>query len=125
MPHAASVDSIPRSTSPRASSSVLPMSSVTSRAISSWLAQSASRIAITARARFCGGVARHAGNASRAARTAASTSASPESGTRAATSPVAGFTSSRVSPPAASTQPPPMKFLSVRVSVALSDIHRL
>ena len=73
------------------------MSSVTRRAISSWFDQSASRSAITARARFCGAVARQAGNASRAARTAASTSASPLSGTRAATSPVAGFTSSSVS----------------------------
>ena len=48
-------------TSPRASGSVFPMSSVTSRASSSRFAQSTSRIAITARARFCGGVARHAG----------------------------------------------------------------
>ena len=105
---AASVDSIPRSTSPRASPSVLPMSSVTRRAISSWCSQSASRSAITARARFCGGTARQAGCASRAARAAASTSAAPESGTSAASSPVAGLRSSSVPSPAASTQPPPM-----------------
>ena len=55
-------------TSPRASSSVLPMSSVTRRASSSRCSQSASRSAITARARFCGATARHAGCASRAAR---------------------------------------------------------
>ncbi len=108
MPHAASVDSIPRTTSPRASSSVLPMSSVTSRAMSSCRSQSAERSAITARARFCGATARHAGCASRAARTAASTSASPESGTSALSPPVAGLRSSSVSLVEASTQPPPM-----------------
>ena len=108
IPHAASVDSIPRRTSPRASSSVLPMSSVTRRAISSWCSQSASRSAMTARARFCGATARQAGCASRAARAAASTSAAPESGTRAVSSPVAGLRSSSVPSLAASTQPPPM-----------------
>ena len=83
------------------------MSSVTSRASSSRCAQSASRSAITARARRCGGTARQSGCAARAARAAASTSAAPDSGTRARTSPVAGSTSSSVSvaggldPPAA------------------------
>ena len=105
---AASVDSMPRSTSPRASASVLPMSSVTSRAISSCRSQSASRSAITARARFCGGVARQAGNASCAARTAASTSDAALRGTRATTSPVAGLMSSSSSTPPASTHSPPM-----------------
>ena len=84
------------------------MSAVTSCAISSWRSQSAARSAITARARFCGAIARHAGCASRAARAAASMSAAPERGTSALSSPVAGLRSSRVCSPAASTQPPPM-----------------
>ena len=105
---AASVDSIPRTTSPRASPRVLPMSSVTRRASSSRCSQKDSRSAISARARFCGGTARHAGCASRAARAAASMSAAPESGTSAVRSPVAGLRSSSVPSPAASTHPPPM-----------------
>ena len=66
IPIAASADSIPRRTSPRASSIALPMSAVTSWAISSWFSQSASRRAITARARFCG--ARRAPGGQRLAR---------------------------------------------------------
>ena len=103
---AASVDSIPRSTSPRASSSVLPMSSVTSRAIRSRCAHRASRSAITARARRCGATARHSGWAARAADTAASTSAAPDSGTSAISSPLAGSMSSRHSSADARHSPP-------------------
>ena len=105
---AASTDSIPRMTSPRASSIVLPMSAVTRAASSSWCSTRRSRSARTARARFCGGTARHAGCARRAAATAAATSLSPLSGMRAESAPVAGSMSSRVSPAEASTQLPPM-----------------
>jgi hypothetical protein len=102
-----SVDSIPRRTSPRASSIVLPMSEVTSCASSSRCSHSASRRAMIARARRCGGIARHPGWASRAARTACSTSWGPERGTRAATTPVAGSMSSSASTASASTHSPP------------------
>ena len=108
MPQAFSVDSIPRPTSPRASSSALPMSSVTRRVSSSWCAQRASRSANTARARFATAIAAQAGWAARAARAAASTSASVDSGTLARTAPVAGSTSSRVSVAADATHSPPM-----------------
>ena len=104
--HAASVDSIPRPTSPAASASVLPMSVVTSRASSSRWASSRSRSANTARARCSGEVARQAGKASRAALTVASTSAEPDSGTCANRSPVAGLRVSSVSPAAGAVQAP-------------------
>jgi hypothetical protein len=60
-----------------------------------------------ARARSSGGVARQAGKASRAARTARSTSAAADIGTCAIVSPVAGFVTSIRSEASESTQLPP------------------
>jgi hypothetical protein len=62
----------------------------------------------TARARRCGGTARHSGCAARAARTASSTCAAEESGTVATVSPVAGLTSGRASTPVTSCYSPLM-----------------
>ncbi len=59
-------------------------------------------------ARATGLVSRQPGNASKAARTAASMSAGPLRGTRSSTSPVAGLITSIVSPPAAGTHCPPI-----------------
>jgi hypothetical protein len=99
--HAASTISIMRATSARASAIVLPISSVTERASSSWRATRRSRRSNSLRARAIVLTSRHAGSASRAARTAASRSAAPESGTRASTSPLAGLVTSRASEAAA------------------------
>ena len=61
------------------------------------------------RARSIDGVERQPGNAARAAATAASTSAAPESGTVAIVSPVAGLTTSRLPTGAdGGTHAPPM-----------------
>ena len=89
--HAASTISIIRPTSARASAIVLPISVVTDRASSSRRATSPSRSANSFCARPITDTARHAGSASRAARTAASRSAAEESGTRASTSPSPGW----------------------------------
>ena len=80
---AASIISIARPTSARASGSVLPISRVTERASSSACASTTWRKPKSQRARSIVARRRHAGNAARAAWTAASTSAAPESGTRA------------------------------------------
>ena len=101
--------SIARATSARASGSVLPISAVTERASRSAFASSRSRSAKSLRARSIEGVERQPGNASRAAATAASTSAAPESGTVASVSPVAGFTTWRLpTAEVGATQAPPM-----------------
>src|ERR1700756_4049131 len=60
--------------------------------------------------RSSGGVRRHAGKAAAAASTARFTSSAPASGTRASTSPVAGFGTSSHSLAAESTHSPLMKF---------------
>ncbi len=92
--HAASTISIIRATSARASAIVLPISVVTDRARSSWRATSRSRNSNSLRARAIVATERHSGSASRAARTASSRSPEPDRGTRASTSPFAGFTTS-------------------------------
>ena len=96
MPQATSVDSIPRPTSPRASSSALPMSWVTSWASSSRLRPErlAEREDGAGPLRDRRRRPRRAGRRGRRV-AAASTSASVESGTRASSSPVAGSMSSR------------------------------
>src|SRR5918911_3894827 len=63
--------------------------------------------------RSCGVVSSHSGSAFFAASTARSTSSSVPRGTSAITSPVDGFSTSIVSPPAPSTHSPPTKFLFV------------
>ena len=83
------------------------MSVVTIPASSSRCASSSSRSAKTARARFTGDVARHAGNASRAARAAVSTSSPPDSGTCASSSPFAGLRLSWVAVAIGATHAPP------------------
>ena len=93
--HAASTISIMRATSARASAIVLPISIVTERARSSRRASSRWRSSKSLRARAIVHTARHSGSAARAARTASSRSAAPDSGTRASPSPVAGLVTSR------------------------------
>ena len=66
----------------------------------------ASRNAKSIRARAMTLTARHSGSAARAAATAASRSAAEESGTRARTSPVAGFVTSSCSEAVAGAQAP-------------------
>src|SRR5580765_3363614 len=113
MEHACSTTSRPRKTSPSASGSVLPCSAVStaasffmSRRISSW------SFSIT-RARAAIGVLRHVLNASAAAFTATPTSAASHIGTRARTSCVAGFTTSRQAFAFDSTNCPLMRSLTV------------
>ena len=106
MPVATSTHSIPRRISPAASFIALPLSCVISRARSSLRSSSRYLSSKQARARSSGGVARQPGKASRAARTARSTSASAESGTRASVSPVPGFATSIRSLASESVQPP-------------------
>ena len=108
MPVATSTHSIPRPTSPVASLIVLPLSVVTRRASSSFASSRRYLSRKQARARSSGGVARHPGNAARAARTASSTWAALDMGACPSSSPVAGLTISIVSAPSASTQRPPM-----------------
>jgi GntR family transcriptional regulator len=83
-----------RATSARASPIVLPISNVTDCAISSERADNRSRSSNNFRARPIADTPRHAGNAARAAATAASRSARPDNGTRATTTPDAGATTS-------------------------------
>jgi len=111
MPAATSTFSIARRTSPRASSMIFPWSWLTIRASSSKCCSMRSRNVKKYRARLRGGVSRHSSHASSPARTAASTSARGDRGTRAMTSPVAGFVSSSHSDADDSTHAPPMKFL--------------
>jgi hypothetical protein len=104
---AASTISIMRATSARASTSVLPISVVTERASSSRRASRPSRSANSLRARSIAATSRQAGSASRADLTAASRSAPLDSGTRASTSPLAGFVTSSCSDEADGVQEPP------------------
>ena len=107
MPVATSTHSIPRRISPAASLAALPLSFVTSSARSFLRSSRRYLNSKQARARSSGGVARQPGNASRAARTARSTSAGPESGTSASTSPVAGLVTGSRSLASASVHAPP------------------
>ena len=106
--HAASTISIMRATSARASTIVLPISVVTERASSSRRASRPSRRANRRRARAITETSRQAGSASRAARTAASRSVALDRGTRASTSPLAGFVTSSCSDEPDGVHEPPM-----------------
>ena len=108
-PQATSTHSMPRRTLPRDSSSVLPCSVVTIRAISSKCSSSSCLNLNIVRARTAGGVSLQAGNAAVAAFTAASTSAAVESGVRAMTVPLAGLVTFSASVPDDGVQRPPMK----------------
>ncbi len=91
MPQACSTTSSPRVTSPIASESTLPCSSVRIRAMSSRRSCTSSRTANMSSARFARESARQAGNASRAAATARSTSSAVARSTAPLCSPVAGL----------------------------------
>ena len=94
MPVANSTTSRPRVHSPRASELTLPCSLVSMAATSSMCCSKSSRKRKRTRARRSGGCADQPGKALAAACTAASTSASIASGTRACTRPVAGWNTS-------------------------------
>ncbi len=90
IPHAYSTTSIPRTTSPLASSTVLPCSAAMIRASSSVCSTTSSRNLNITRARRTTDVSAQASKAARAALTAASTSAGVPSSTLRCTWPVAG-----------------------------------
>src|SRR6266545_4554453 len=111
-------------TSPPASAFTFPISCAI-RSVSSalWSTTScAKRNKISPR--FGAGTSRHSSNASFAAATARSTSSPDDFGKTPIVSPSAGLTDSNVSPDAASTHSPPMKFLKLCVAVATTSILR-
>ena len=91
MPHAYSITSSPRATSPIASESTLPCSAVRMRAMSSRRWWNVSRIAKRSSERFESDTERQPGNAARAAWTALSTSSTVAKSTAPVCSPVAGL----------------------------------
>ena len=106
MPHANSTTSSPRMTSPRASDSTLPCSSVISRASSSRCVSMSDLKRNSTRARCRGGVAAHAGSARRAEAIAADVSAALARASCARTWPVAGsYTLPYRADPSAATRP--------------------
>src|SRR6266508_376121 len=105
--------------SSRAAGSGLPTFCDSSSASSSACSSSRSASLSSASARSPGVVSSHSGSAFFAACTARSTSSAPARGTSAITSPVAGLSTSMVSPPAASTHSPPIQFWSF-VTVLIS-----
>ena len=90
MPHANSTTSWPRVTSPRASLSTLPCSSVMRAATASLFALRISRNAKSTCVRFVSDASRQAGNAAFAAATASSSTAREAKSTFFVTCPVAG-----------------------------------
>ena len=106
-------------TSPPASAFTFPISCVirSVRAAFSCSSRRARRKRISPR--FGAGTSRQSANASLATATARSTSSAPERGNTPMVSPFAGLVLSKVSPEAASTHSPPMKFLKVSVVVAI------
>src|SRR5919108_295206 len=109
-------------TSPAASGSTFPISCAISSAMSSfWSASSCARRNRISPRRGAG-TSRHSSYADFAASTAGSTSPGPERGKTPRASPFAGLVVSKVSPEAASTHSPPMKFLKVFVVVATAAI---
>jgi len=108
MPQANSMTSRPRWIDPRASARVLPCSWPISAASLSTFRTTSSRMANMTAARFGAGVVAQAGKAAAALRTAWSTSSADASGTREATSPVAGLNTSPNRPLVPGTRLPPM-----------------
>ena len=106
----------------------LPVWLDSSRPSSSALASMMSAILSSARLRVWGVVSDQVSKAFAAASTARSTSAAADAGTVATTSPVAGFSTSSVSPDAASTHWPPMNcwyaLTGMRVSVTGASMAR-
>src|SRR5215218_7618749 len=103
-------------TSPAASATTLPISRAISSATSSLRSARSWPKRKRISPRLGAGVRRQSSNAAFAASTALSTSSAPERGKTPSTSPVAGLAVSKVSPEAASTHSPPMKFLKVLVA---------
>ena len=97
-PQAYSTTSMPRASSPRASSSTLPCSAVISATMRSALRSSKSLKRNMMRARLSGVVARQPGKAATAAATATDTSSREAAATSRTTSPVAGFMTGSVRP---------------------------
>jgi hypothetical protein len=91
IPHAYSITSSPRATSPFASEKTLPCSAVRILAISSWRSCANSRMRKKSSARRESETLRHVLNAPRAAATAASTSSAEAKATSAVCCPVAGL----------------------------------
>src|SRR5512133_844582 len=109
-------------TSPAASGSTLPISRDISSASSSlWSASSPPKRKRISPRRGAG-TSRHSSYAAFAAATARSTSSTSERGKTPSVSPFAGLVVSKVSPEAASTHSPPMKFLNVLTVVATAAI---
>src|SRR5690242_5820129 len=104
-------------TSPAASGSTLPISRAISWATSSLCSASSEPKRKRISPRLGAGTSRHSSYAAFAAATARSTSSALDFGKTPSTSPVAGLVVSKVSPEAASTHSPPMKFLKVLVAV--------
>ena len=94
---ACSTFSIPRCTSPHVSATFLPCSRERLAARSSWCSSSSALRRKKTRARSGTGVRRQAGKAARAAWTARSTSAGPETGMEPRVSPVAGSVTGSIS----------------------------
>jgi hypothetical protein len=87
-----------------------PLSVDSNRASSSPWERKTSATFFNCSQRASGGCADQAGNAVTAASTASVASSTPLRGTRAHTSPVAGFTVSITAPDRAGLDPPPIKF---------------
>src|SRR5256885_974952 len=103
-------------TSPAASEITLPISRAITSATSSLCSASSWPKRKRISPRFGAGVRRQSSKAAFAASTARSTSSALERGKTPSVSPVAGLVVSKVSPEAASTHSPPMKFLNVLVA---------
>jgi hypothetical protein len=116
-PHANSMFSTPRATSPSASERTLPCSEVRIAASSLRRASSSSRTRNMISARRLTAVARHSGKASFAAATASSTSSAEAKATAPVTAPVAGSNTGPVRPELPLRCFPPMKWPMDRGSV--------
>src|SRR5919204_1956276 len=113
-------------TSPPASALTFPISRVIRSVRSSFAFSSRRAKRKRISPRFGAGTRRQSSKAVFAAATARSTSSAVDFGKTPSVSPVAGLTLSKVSPLAASTHSPPMKFLNVFVSVvAMPAILRM
>ena len=123
MPHANSMMSMPRDTSPCASVNTLPCSAVIRWANLSLCWFTSSRNLNNTRARRIGGVSAQAGNAACAAATAWPTSVALANATRPVTAPVAGLKTSCVRPELPATTWPLMKWSIFAVLMVFSPCN--
>jgi hypothetical protein len=114
-PHAYSMFSMPRCTSPAESERTLPCSAVSKAAMSSFLWTTRSRNLYMIAVRLAIDVAAQSSNASAAAPTARSTSSTLASPTNAVTSPVAGLWTGLTRPDVEVTSSPAITWLMVRM----------